>query len=87
MSSMESEGHLIHASYHDLQALGKMLETEVVVRVREVDKDLVKESAEAAKSKFKDNFPGIAVPTLVIDTKSYLAPPPSGKNEEESDSW
>lgn len=69
-----------------VQALGKMLETEVVVRVREVDKDLVKESAEAAKSKFKDNFPGIAVPTLVIDTKSYLAPPPSGKNEEESDS-
>ena len=60
----------------------------MVVRVRECDKDLVKEAIEGAKSKFKDNFPKINVPTVVIDTQKFLPPPPpeNGKDEE-SDAW
>ena len=67
--------------------MAKLMEPEVVVRVRECDKDLVKEAVDGAKSKFQETFKGKTV-TVSIDTEKYLAPPPSEKNgEEESDAW
>ena len=63
------------------------MEPEVVVRVRECDKDLVKEAAEGAKTKFKEAFKGTTC-NVTIDSSRYLPPPPSGKDHDEAaDSW
>lgn len=71
-----------------MQGLGKLLEPEVVIRVREVDKDLAKEAVEGAKSKFKEAFKGAQAPNISIDSQKYLPPPPSENNhDDEADSW
>ncbi|KAK9786795.1 hypothetical protein WJX73_001527 [Symbiochloris irregularis] len=65
------------------QAMGKLMEPEVVVRVRECDKELVKEAAEGAKTKFKEAFKG-ATCNITVDSSNYLPPPPSGKDHDEA---
>ena len=67
-----------------VQATAKLEEKAVIVVGREEDAALVKEAAEAAKSKYKQTFKKDA-PQVTVSTEEYL-PAGSGKGNEGS-SW
>lgn len=54
-----------------------------MVRCRKVDLDVVKSTLEPAKAKYQKEF-GKPAPTLTVDEKTFLPPPPSGNDELES---
>lgn len=70
-----------------LQALNKLLEPEVVVRVRKVDLVLVKDILTPAAKRFTDVY-GRAAPAIKIDETNFLPPPPTAADaSEEVASW
>lgn len=71
-----------------LQALHKLREPTALVRVRQCDVMLAKELLEPARKQFAASF-GKDAPTLTLDQRDFLAPPPSGKGDDgdEAVSW
>eukprot|EP00884_Botryococcus_braunii_P012470 jgi/Botrbrau1/21223/Bobra.39_2s0024.1 len=65
-----------------VQALYKLSEPATVVRVRQVDLQLIKEVLQTAKDKFQQAY-GVPPPELTVDEKTFLAPPPGGKADDE----
>lgn len=63
-----------------VQALVKLKQPAVIVKGREVDKDIVKGIIEPARKKYEQKFGG-EVPTIKFDSENFLPPPP-GKSEE-----
>ncbi|KAI8470782.1 MAG: vacuolar ATP synthase subunit E [Monoraphidium minutum] len=75
------------ASYRKLvqdllvQAMHKLGEPTAVVRCRQADLALVKEVADAARKAYAAAYGGEA-PTLTVDGRDFLAPPPKGADDE-----
>jgi V-type H+-transporting ATPase subunit E len=71
-----------------LQALHKLHEPTALVRVRQCDLMLAKELLEPARKQFTASY-GKDAPTLTLDQRDFLPPPPSGKNDDgdEAVSW
>ena len=66
-----------------VQAAGKLEEKAVVVFGREEDTAVVKEAAEAAKSKYKQVFK-VDPPQITVSTDEYLPSGSKGKGDDEA---
>jgi V-type H+-transporting ATPase subunit E len=66
-----------------VQALVKLKQPAVIVKGREVDKDIVKGIIEPARKKFSQQF-GDEAPTVQFDSENFLPPPPGGDEDLES---
>ncbi|KAF6264485.1 vacuolar ATP synthase subunit E [Scenedesmus sp. NREL 46B-D3] len=64
-----------------VQAMHKLREPTALVRVRQSDLMLAKEVLEPARKQYSASY-GKESPTLTLDQRDFLPPPPSGKGDE-----
>lgn len=64
-----------------VQAMHKLGEPTAVVRCRQVDLPLVRELVEPARAQYAAQH-GAAAPTLTVDARDHLPPPPKGDGDE-----
>lgn len=71
------------ASFDLAQAMKKLGERTAIVRCRQVDLMAVKECLEIARKNYTAMF-NTEAPTLTLDQKEFLAPPPVNATDEGS---
>jgi V-type H+-transporting ATPase subunit E len=78
----------LHGESAVLQALHKLGEPTALVRVRQCDVMVAKDVLESARKQYAASY-GKDAPTLTLDQRDFLPPPPSGKGDDgdEAVSW